>query len=188
MSEWWGHLSGDLQFFYATAILATLGVLIQAALMLLGGDVDGDVHLDAASDGADGGLHILSVRSVVAFFVGFGWGGAVPLEYGMSFAAACAIAFACGAALMLGVFGLMRGMTRLNYSGNVDYRNAVGQVATVYLPIPPKREGVGQVQVTVQGRLATIHALTDCERSLGNTAQVKVVGMVGDDTLLVEPV
>ena len=63
--EWWNGLGTLLQVFYCIAIPATLVLLIQTVMMLIGmgddGDVDGigdgdvgDADLDVDTDGTDG--------------------------------------------------------------------------------------------------------------------------------------
>jgi hypothetical protein len=81
----------------------------------------------------------------------------------------------------------MRFLWSMRESGTLDYHNAVGEIATVYLPIPPKREGRGQVQVIIQGRLQTIPAITSRGERLENRAKVLVVDVLEDNTLVVVP-
>ena len=72
-------------------------------------------------------------------------------------------------------------------SGTLNYANAVGQVGTVYLPVPPGRSGIGKIQVMIQGRLKVVQAQTGLEQRLDNLTKVRVVEQIGPHTLLVEP-
>lgn len=73
MYAWWELLSLDLQIFYTIAFASSFILIVQAFLMLFGiGNGDAEVDIDGASEG---GLHILSVRTVVAFMVGWRGGG-----------------------------------------------------------------------------------------------------------------
>jgi hypothetical protein len=135
----------------------------------------------------DSGLGILSVRSVTAFFAGFGWGGVVAIREGASVPMATTVAVLSGGVLMAMVVGLMRGLYAMRASGNIDYKNAIGAVGNVYLPIPAAMEGPGQVEVLVQGRLAVVQAFTRAERRLPNRERVRVVDTLDSQTLLVEP-
>jgi hypothetical protein len=80
----------------------------------------------------------------------------------------------------------MRYMFSLREEGTLDYSNAIGEVGNVYLPIPPKRKGMGQVEVLVQGRMRTVRALTDHDKKLGNRTAVRVKALIDQQTLLVE--
>ena len=86
------------------------------------------------------------------------------------------------------IFYLMRFLNSLKHSGTLDYANAVGEVGTVYLPIPAGMDGTGRIQVIVQGRLKEIQALTRHSERLDNRARVRVVELLDDTTLIVEPV
>jgi hypothetical protein len=177
--------------FYGIAITTSVVLALQIVLLLFGfdgdGDADVDAHLDADLADHATGLHVLSMRSVTAFFTGFGWAGVASLEAGMSLAAAVVVALVVGGALMMAMVALMRGLSGMRYSGTLDYHNAVGAVGNVYLPIPAAMEGPGQVEVLVQGRLCVVRAFTRAAWKIPNRARVRVVQMLDPQTLLVEP-
>ena len=93
---------------------------------------------------------------------------------------------AVGFALMFSVIYLMRSLTSLGSSGSLDYKNAIGQIGSVYIPIPAKLAGNGQIEVMVQGRLMVVHACTRGEQAFASQAKVKVVDLLDQTTLLVE--
>ncbi len=198
-----------LQVFYAIGIVATAILVLQLVLTLLGlggdhelGDTGGGLdvghvdmshievsHADVGHEGSvehDGGPSIISFRSLLAFFSGFGWGGALFLRLGVPMLFAIAGALVVGGIFLLVVFWLMGLIYSLSESGTIDLRNAVGQTGTVYLPIPPQRSGQGQVQVTVQGRLRELSAMTDAAERLPTGTPVRVVAMMTQDVVLVE--
>jgi membrane protein implicated in regulation of membrane protease activity len=198
MIEWWDSLTLPYQVFYGVGIVGTVLLLVQLLLMLIGGleDVDATDGMDmdvGGMDAADGhvgiehatGLHILSTRTVVAFMTGFGWTGAFALREGLSLVVSLLIAFVVGVILMWLVFLLMRMLYSLRDSGSLNYRNAVGKIGTVYVRIPPGREGEGQIQIEVQGRLSTTPACSDEGELIPSGRQVRVVGLVPPRTLVV---
>jgi hypothetical protein len=187
IEAWWNSLGLALQVYYLIAIITSFVLLIQLVLMLFGFDGDADVDLDTDLDAHDSGMGILSVRSVTAFLTGFGWGGVVALRQGLSVVASTAVATLCGAALMATVLVLMRLLYGMRYEGTLDYRNAIGVVGSVYLPIPGAMAGPGQVEVLVQGRLAVVQAFTRAARRLPNRERVRVVDTLDPTTLIVEP-
>lgn len=185
---WWAALAGPDKVFWAIALFTSAVLAIQILLMILGfdGDADVDMDVDADIDHPDGG-GVLSVRTITAFFTGFGWGGVVALDQGTTVFGAVVVATFSGGVLMFAVYFLMQALYSLRYSGTLDYRNAIGTSANVYLPIPPNMEGTGQVKVPLQGRLLTLEAMTRSETRLPNRMRVRVVDLVDTSTLLVEP-
>lgn len=187
-TAWWGALAGPDKFFWAIALLTSALLLLQLLLSLLGFDHDADLDTDIDTDIDHGdGTGVLSLRTVTAFLAGFGWGGVIAMDHGMSVFAATVIALASGGAMMAMVFFLMQAVYSMRYSGNLDYRNAVGSHGSVYLPIPPNMQGLGQIEVLVQGRLMTVQAMTRASDRLPNRARVRVVEQLDPQTLLVEP-
>ena len=196
MTEWWDALRIDLQIFYCLGILATLVLCFQFVMMFFGfGDHDvggghdvhaGDVHDSHGGAHADG-LSIVSVRTVTAFFFGFGWSGALAIRQGYSTFVAVLIALLVGIFFMAIVYTLMRTVYSLWASGTVDYKNAVGHVGDVYVSIPAKETGSGQIQILVQGRMRVVSAFTKAGRDLAGGSKIRVVGLIDQNTLLVEP-
>jgi hypothetical protein len=82
---------------------------------------------------------------------------------------------------------MMRSFMRLQSDGNIDYSNAVGQLGTVYVTIPPVQRAGGQVETMIQGRLITTEALQKGSQPLKPGTKVKVVERIGSSTLIVEP-
>jgi hypothetical protein len=186
--EWLSNLT-DLMIFYTIAIVATLVLLVQLAMMLLGADhdVDADVDVDIHDFDHPSGLNLFSLRSVTGFFGGFGWAGVVALESGLSMLAAGVIGTVVGGILMLSVAYIMRVLYSLRESGTLDFKNALGEVGTVYLPIPPNQSGPGQIRVMIQGRLKVIPAYTEVGEKIPSGRKVKVLALLDPRTVLVEP-
>ncbi len=188
MDAWWGSLDTSLQVFYAIGIGSSAVLLIQAGLMVFGLDGNGDTDLGHDLDHGHGGTSILSVRTITAFLVGFGWTGVAAIEAGYSAATASAAGFAVGSLFMGGVILMMRLLYSMASSGTLDYQNAVGVTGTVYLPIPAKMERPGQIEIMVQGRLQVVSAFTRATGTIPRHARVRVVELVDATSLLVEPV
>ncbi len=192
MSAWWEALRFDIQLFYLVAFAATLALGIQVLLMFLGfGDHDAgggavDGHDAGHGGGAESGhVPFLSVRTLTGFLLGFGWAGVIALKAGWPVAGACGAGVAAGTGIMAMVYGLLRGLTGLRSSGTLDYRNAIGQVGTVYVTVP--KAGSGQVEVLVQGRLQVVHAVTHGGGDLKTGSKVRVTGQLDAQTVVVEP-
>lgn len=185
MFDWWDALQLEKQIFYGIGLISLALVIIQLFLSVIGAGIE---HFDLPGSGEHGsGLGVLSIRSVTAFFLGFGWTGVICLNNGLSLPIAIAAAFAAGAALMIGMNLLMLGMLALQSSGTLDYKNAVGEIGTVYSTIAQDRKHAGQVEVMVQGRYITAEAFTSHHKALTPGTKVRVTELIGTSTLLVEP-
>lgn len=160
-----------------------------------GGDmeIDGDHHTpmhhaaDADVDhlGSSWLFQVLSFRTIVAALTFFGLGGALSSSMGHTPALSLLIAVAFGGAAMYGMYQLMQAIYNFQSSGNVDIRNAVGQPAKIYIPVPPTGEGKGKVQVSLQGRTMEYEAITDDDEKLGTGENVIVEAVVGSDIVKV---
>lgn len=206
MAEWWASLTLLQQISACIALPATLLLVLQTVLLLFGfGDSDSDTDLpDEAPDGnlADGvfgegevheypndvsdtGLQLFTVRGITAFFAVFGW-CAVALGDSMAPAASLSISVIAGLVMMLLVALAMWWFSKLQSDGTADIRNALGASGRVYIRIPSSRSGTGKVNITLQGSYSEISAVTDEENDILFGEEITVVGISGDDTLVVK--
>lgn len=184
MELWWNNLILPLQIFYGIGVVAAILLVIESILTVFG--LNHHNVADSAFDHPDQ-LGMLSVRTITGFFFGFGWSGALAIRSGLQLIPATAIACAVGAAFLVGIYLIMRALFSLRATGTLDYKNAVGQVATVYVTVPPDRGGGGQVEVLIQGRLQMISCMTSHSSALPPQSKVRVTGMIDRGTLEVEP-
>jgi hypothetical protein len=185
MLDWWSSISLESEIFYAIGIVALAVLLMQIFLTLIGIDAHHDADLSGGVH--DSGLGLLSVRTITAFFVGFGWGGVIILNHGHSLPMAVLGGFGTGFVFLLTTAFLIRNLLRLQSSGNLNYRNAIGVVGTVYSTIPGAERGGGQLELMIQGRLTMAEAYTKAAHDLKPNSKARVVDLIGESTLLVEP-
>lgn len=147
----------------------------------------GDVS-ELSSDGHHAAwfFNVLSFRSLVAAVTFFGLAGLAADAAEMRPTAQWIVALAMGAGAMYGVAWTLRAVRRLNADGTVRIQRAIGEVATVYVPIAPNQQHAGKVQLNLQGRLVEFEAVTSADDRLPTGAKVRVVGLVGN-RLEVEP-
>lgn len=179
----------DAVAYFVMAGVGTLLFLGRLALTLFGGDVDveGDVGIDHGAD-SDSAFGIFSLLSILAFFMGTGWMGlACRIDWGLGRLPSAFIASGFGAVMMLAASGLSYATRRLNREVTYDAKTAIGRTARVYLTIPAKGEGQGQVEVSVSGRRKVMNAQSNGPQ-LAAFADVRVVGVRDDDCLVVEPI
>ena len=185
MIDWWINLEPKgMQTFVTIGLASSTILFIQMIALLVGGAFDvPDFDLDVGDGGATG---MFSIRGIGAFFTGFGWTGAAVLAAGHSLTLAIFSATVVGVVVLIGFVAMMHWLHSLRSEGTVDYSNAIGQIGSVYVPIPPRRQGLGQIEVLVQKRMATVRALSDSEDRIANRTAVRVTELVDDRTLLVE--
>jgi hypothetical protein len=81
----------------------------------------------------------------------------------------------------------MRTLYGMRSSGTLDYANAIGETASVYVTIPGSMQAGGQVEVMIQGRLQMISSMTRSAASLPSGSKVRVVAQIDRSTLEVAP-
>ena len=186
MIDYWLNLDPAERTFTGIGVFSSLILTVQMGMVMLGGAVDMP-EAEIADTGEGGASGIFSIRTIGAFFAGFGWAGAAMLQAGHSTGAATFVATLSGSAFLGVVIYLMSYLHSLRQEGTLDYTNAIGNVGNVYLPIPPKRKGMGQVEVMVQGRLRIVQALSDSDKKIGNRVAVRVTETIDEHTILVKP-
>ena len=185
MIDYWLNLAPAERTFTGIGVFSSLVLAVQMGMVMLGGAVDMP-EAEIAETGEGGASGIFSIRTIGAFFAGFGWAGAAMLQAGHSTGAATFVATLSGSAFLGVVIYLMSYLHSLRQEGTLDYTNAIGNVGNVYLPIPPKRKGMGQVEVMVQGRLRIVQALSDSDKKIGNRVAVRVTETIDEQTILVK--
>lgn len=194
--DWWNGLDLTEQIFALIAIPSTLVLLIQTILMLFGiGDgVDTDLDLDGdgipdmdVSPDDFGSLHVFSIRGIAGMLCIGGWSGLVMHQAGWSLWLTVLLSVVFGVITLLLLGYVMYGVSRLQSSGNVDIKTAVGKTGTVYIPIPAGRSGQGKVNVTLNETFMELEAVTQADRRLRTGETVRVTGTDDRGVLIVEP-
>lgn len=167
-----------------------------------GGDIDlsADVSADTGTDfshdtdvgsgdvqvhGSYSSLQLFTVQGLVAFFAVAGWAAIAAISGGIPSAGALPLGIIAGFFAMYGVAKLVQISKRLTENGTIDFRNALGETAAVYIPIPPSGEGEGKVTLTLQGRFMECSAVTNERETLKTGTAVRVTDLNGE-VLVVE--
>ncbi|MBQ9641696.1 MAG: NfeD family protein [Bacteroidaceae bacterium] len=188
--NWYSSLDGTLQVFWGCAVVSSLIFLVQAVLTLLGMDHDLDFDFDAANfdDGTmdlGGGLSLFTVRSLINFFVGFGWAGVSFYSFVSPKWLLYLLAVAVGMGFVWLYFFIRRQTKRLESDGTIDINDCLGKQCDVYLRIPAARSGHGKVQISLRGSVHEIPAVTDGELIPSGT-HVRVTEVIDGGVLRVE--
>lgn len=166
MFEYYSQLDTMMQVFWGCAIVGSAIFLVQAILTLLGMDSDLDMDTDVDFGEGDtmdlgGGLSLFSIRNLVNFMVGLGWGG-VCLRSAISNDFLLCVAATLVGCLFVWLYFVIRKQTRkLESNGAFNIKNCVGKVADVYLRIPAEGKGKGKIQVSINGSVHEVDAVTE---------------------------
>lgn len=192
IADWWNNMNLTQQILALFALPATVTLIIQTILLLVGigshggSDLGPDAQTDADSaDGADTaidadpGLRLFTVRGLVAFFAIGGWVGIALIDLGVHTVVSAFLALAAGFLSLLLVAWIIKVAMSLQSAGNLDIRNAIGQVGRVYLTIPGGGRYSGKVSLLLQERAVDLDAITDDSVDIPTGSQVRVVSLRG---------
>lgn len=174
--------------FTACAVLGGALFLVRLILQFVagGGDFDDAIggHHDVSH--SDASFKVLSFQGITAFLMMFGLAGrALMTDSHQGALIALAGATVAGGIAVWIIGKLFAGAKRLQSSGNVDLKEAIGAQGTVYLNIPAG--GSGQVQVSFHNQQVVRDAvLADPAGEVKTGAVIKVVDVRGR-LLVVQP-
>ena len=195
MDAWWTDLTTLNQILYIVAIFFSAFFVWQLLAVLFGlGNVSdagfsGDTNLGDAgpelNDGTVASFKLLSIRSLIAFGMLFGWAGALYLQRGLDTQTALLYALVWGSAGMLVVAYFFRGIRQLTETGNASLDTCVGTAGEVYLDIP--EGGAGQVRVLESGAVTYVSARGRKGMPISAKTPVRILRVADATTLEVEP-
>lgn len=162
-------------------------------------DFDGDIGADgidfdtpdlpASHDGSNpmdySTLRLFTIQGFVAFFTVFSWTSIVSVNSGTYEPLGLLIGAILGFAVMVLIAKMIQTSRRLTENGVIDIKNSIGEVGTVYIPIPARGSGQGKVVLKVQNRFGEFNAVTSGDTPLASNTQVRVTDIRGD-VLVVE--
>lgn len=189
MLEWFSNLELFPKIYWSIAILGSLIFIITITLSLIGGDSEmddiGDVDAEVEADTGIG-FQFITFKNLVGFFTLFGWSGIACIDAGLSKPITLLISTICGLIMMAIMAAMFHYMKKLNDSGTLHFKNALGTVGEVYLTIGAKRSKIGKAHVRVQGALRELEALTDDNHDLMSGTVIRVKDVTPNGILIVE--
>lgn len=142
-------------------------------------DFDGDL------DGGDMPFQLFSFRNLVNFLLGFGWGGICFYNTIENQIVLGIVAIATGTLFLVLFFVIIKQLTKLEENNTFKIKMSVGKTGNVYLTIPENKTGSGLVQVSVNGAVRELQAITTGER-LETGAMIRVTAVESDNLIRVE--
>ncbi|HZF16434.1 MAG TPA: NfeD family protein [Steroidobacteraceae bacterium] len=175
--DWFNALDGISSLFAICAIVGGAMLLFRLLALLTGSHHEG-ADLDASHPGADWAFKVLSIQTLSAFLTLFGLVG-YALYHNAGYGAALSLGGGAlaGLAAAWATHRLFLAMLKLQSSGSIALRDAIGSEGTVYLTVDPASGG--KVQVTVANRLREFEARSAAGERLETGANVRVVNVSG---------
>ncbi|HWR72270.1 MAG TPA: hypothetical protein VN604_03790 [Nitrospirota bacterium] len=179
------NLAGLEMFFLFCAAVGGFFVLIRLIMQFMGANTDTDPTVDAPVDtdvhhtDSDVGFKFLSLQGLTAFFMMFGLTGfALFRQSNMGHLISILGAMAAGFASVWVIGKLFAMVGKLQSSGTIPLKSAIGCEGTVYLNIPAN--GAGKVLITVSNRLREFDAMGKDGAELKTGTAVRIVSVSGD--------
>jgi membrane protein implicated in regulation of membrane protease activity len=175
-----------LNIYYYIALFATILFVIKLFLFVLfggGSEVFTDFNMEIDTDCS---FNFLSVQSVLAFFMGFGWTGyAGILQFGFSQLTTLIASIIVGLMFLVMSAGLMFAVKHLEKKVVKDKTTALNKIGQAYINFAPKSKG--QIEIEINGQLSVVDAMNNSDEEIKAFEEVKVV-KIENDTLYVEKV
>ncbi|MFI4853409.1 MAG: NfeD family protein [Phycisphaerales bacterium JB065] len=188
-------------WFSVPALIGTLFFAIRIVMALVGLDFDdgggGDGGVDISGDaGVDTGIDegmdhaestsvfkFLSIQTVTAFAMGFGWGGMLGLKtFKVGIPESIGIGLLLGVAFAWFVVWCFRTIYALESSGNISIQDAMNTEGTVATTVQPGRSG--RVRLTIGDRQRSFTAITEGEALPAGT-RIRVTKVNSNQTVTV---
>lgn len=182
MIEWYSQLDTTMQVYWGCAIVGSVIFAIQTILTLIGMDSDLDMDTDIDLGDGDtmdvgGGLSLFSIRNIVNFLVGLGWGGVCLSSVITNKIVLGIVAVLVGLFFVWIFFVIKKQTKKLESNGAFDIQRCKGKVADVYLRIPANGSGMGKIQISINGSIHEVDAKTEGD-ALPSGSKVNVVEVV----------
>lgn len=178
-----------LRTFWYIAIPTSLIFIIQTIMTFVGADASDGTNADFDSNlhGTDAPFQLFSLRNLINFLLGFSWAGISFYNTISSSALLIGFAFFMGLVFLFLFFVVIKQVQKLGEDNSFKLTNAINKSAEVYLTIPGHKSGKGKVMVSVNGAFHELQAMTEHDL-IPTGAVVKIVKIINEDILIVEPI
>ncbi|MFA5971732.1 MAG: hypothetical protein WC780_05235 [Lentimicrobiaceae bacterium] len=202
MQTWWDALTAIEKILWFIAVPFSVIFILQMILSFtgIGGgatdpgaeftgiqtDMAAGHDISHSNEDAGPGFSFFTIRNFIAFFTVFSWSGLAFNNAGLGIALTVILSVVMGVVAMLLISSLFYFTSKMTDSGNVSVKNAIGATGKVYIPIKANKGNVGKVQVTFQGSIRELQAITLLDKDLSTNTIIKVTGLADENILIVE--
>jgi hypothetical protein len=185
--EFFSGMEPLLRSFWFIAIPASIIFLIQTVMTFAGADAgDGiDADFDSNLSGTDAPFQLFSLRNLVNFLLGAGWGGISFYNTIDNKTILILISAAIGVGFVAAFFVLIRQIQRFGEDNSFNIEYTLNKTGTVYIPVPENKTGTGKIQVSVNGTVHELSAITLNERIATGTL-IKIIKIESNNLVIVE--
>ena len=178
-----------LKTFWFIAIPTSIIFIIQSIMTFTGMDSSEGIQADFDSnlDSGDAPFQLFSFRNLINFLLGFSWTGIAFFETISNKVFLFIAAISVGSLFVLLFFLIIKQLMRLAEDNTFNINKSVNKTAEVYINIPGEKKGKGKVQISVDGSVHEIDAVTEGEKISSGTI-VKIVRVENNNLLVVEKI
>ena len=164
------------QVFYYIAVFSTIFFVIKLIIfMMFGGDTEVSADFNSEFD-SDPSFNFISVQSLLAFLMGFGWMGYAALkQFAWSNLYAVLSSIGMGLVFMFISAFLMFNVKKLEKNVKKDKATAIGKTGKAYTNFAP--QGNGRVEIEISEQLTVADARNISETPINSFDIVEVVGV-----------
>lgn len=149
--------------------------------------IDGDVSGHDVGNPADAGaMHLFTFQGIITFLCVFAWSAILTYMGTNSILLSLLVGFVLGAGAMFGVAKIIQASAKLAQNGNINAKNYLGELGTVYLVIPAAEKGRGKVNISLGERYVEFDAITEDADDIPSGTSVRVVDVRSESLLVVE--
>ena len=173
------------KIYYYIALFSTILFVLKLVLFAtVGGDTEVAADFNSEVD-MDCSFNFISIQSVIAFFMGFGWMGYSALkQFELSQLISFGAAFGVGIVFMFLTAYLMFLVKKLEKKVKKDKSTAIDQVGKAYTSFSPR--SMGQIEIEINGQLSVVNAMNDTDEQINSFDVIKVTKVVDDMLYIVK--
>ncbi len=149
--------------------------------------IDGDVSGHDVGNPADASaMHLFTFQGIITFLCVFAWSAILTYMGTNIILLSLLVGFVLGAGAMFGVAKIIQASAKLAQNGNINAKNYLGELGTVYLVIPAAEKGRGKVNISLGERYVEFDAITEDADDIPSGTSVRVVDVRSESLLVVE--
>lgn len=191
MQEFFSGMESMEQFYWYVAIGASIVFIIQTILTFIGAEMHLDTSMHGDLSGHDmptvSALHLLTLRNLISFILGFGWTGATFYKTIDNKLLLTGLAVIVGLIFVTLCFLVMHVLIKLSENNTFKIEDAIGKTGEVYLTIPPSKQGKGKILISIKGSTHELAAITSDRSALKYGSIVEVTGIEGETLIVALP-
>ena len=160
-------------FYYIALGSTILFILKMLIFTIFGGDAEVQTDFNTSFE-TDASFDFLSIQSILAFLMGFGWLGLACLQnFELRLRFAVLIAAIFGFVMMYFSAWLMFCIKKLNHRVKKDFSKSIGLCGRAYTSFGAHAKG--QIEITFNNQLSVEEAINDTDNEIKAFSNIKIV-------------